>query len=59
MQKKKPTVFGDGKQTRDFSYVENIVQANLAACQMEAFLMSGFLIAPEGSNTPLGPWLSI
>jgi len=27
-----PTVFGDGKQTRDFSHVQNVVDANLAAC---------------------------
>jgi len=27
-----PTVFGDGEQTRDFTYVENAVMANLAAC---------------------------
>ena len=26
-----PTIFGDGKQTRDFIYVENIVAANLLA----------------------------
>jgi UDP-glucose 4-epimerase len=26
-----PTVFGDGGQSRDFTYVENVVQANLAA----------------------------
>jgi nucleoside-diphosphate-sugar epimerase len=27
-----PTVFGDGEQTRDFTFVENAVQANLLAC---------------------------
>lgn len=27
----RPTIFGDGKQTRDFTYVENVVKANLAA----------------------------
>lgn len=32
LQKKKPIVFGDGKQTRDFTHVENVVQANLLAC---------------------------
>lgn len=26
-----PTIFGDGEQTRDFTYVENVVRANLAA----------------------------
>ena len=28
-----PTIYGDGKQTRDFSHVENIIDANLLACQ--------------------------
>ncbi len=28
-----PTIFGDGNQTRDFTYVENAVQANLLACE--------------------------
>lgn len=33
LQGKKPIIFGDGKQTRDFCYVDNVVQANiLAAC---------------------------
>lgn len=28
-----PVVYGDGEQTRDFTYVENAVQANLLACE--------------------------
>lgn len=28
-----PTVFGDGDQTRDFTYVANAVEANLLACE--------------------------
>ena len=28
-----PVVFGDGEQTRDFTYVDNAVQANLLACE--------------------------
>jgi nucleoside-diphosphate-sugar epimerase len=27
-----PTIFGDGLQSRDFTYVANVVQANLLAC---------------------------
>ncbi len=26
-----PTIFGDGQQTRDFTYIDNVVEANLAA----------------------------
>jgi nucleoside-diphosphate-sugar epimerase len=28
-----PVIFGDGEQTRDFTFVENAVQANLLACE--------------------------
>ncbi len=28
----RPTIYGDGKQSRDFTYVENVVEANLKAC---------------------------
>ena len=27
-----PVIFGDGKHSRDFTYIENVVQANLLAC---------------------------
>lgn len=30
---KKPVVNGDGEQSRDFTFVENVVDANLLACQ--------------------------
>lgn len=35
----RPVINGDGKQSRDFTYVENVVEANLAAClaEQEAF----------------------
>lgn len=28
----KPIIYGDGKQSRDFTYIANVVQANLLAC---------------------------
>jgi nucleoside-diphosphate-sugar epimerase len=33
LEETQPVVFGDGEQTRDFTYVENAVQANLLACE--------------------------
>jgi nucleoside-diphosphate-sugar epimerase len=33
MKGQSPPVFGDGEQSRDFSYVANVVEANLAACR--------------------------
>jgi nucleoside-diphosphate-sugar epimerase len=28
-----PTIYGDGEQSRDFTYIDNVVHANLLACQ--------------------------
>lgn len=28
----RPTIYGDGKQSRDFTYIENVIEANLKAC---------------------------
>lgn len=33
LEEEQPVVFGDGEQTRDFTYVDNAVQANLLACE--------------------------
>lgn len=33
---RRPLIFGDGQQTRDFTYVENVVAANLAAAAAPA-----------------------
>ena len=30
-ENERPTIFGDGKQSRDFTYVDNVVQANILA----------------------------
>jgi len=49
-----PTIFGDGEQSRDFTYVANAVQANLKACAVPAKDVSGkvFNIA-TGSRSSL------
>lgn len=31
-----PVIYGDGKQTRDFTYIKNVVQANIRAMESEA-----------------------
>ena len=32
LQGERPTINGDGRQSRDFTYIDNVVQANLRAC---------------------------
>ncbi len=36
-----PTIFGDGEQSRDFTYVANAVEANLLACKAPAEQVAG------------------
>jgi nucleoside-diphosphate-sugar epimerase len=50
----RPTIFGDGKQSRDFTYIDNVVSANLLAASAPADKVSGksFNIAC-GKSLPL------
>lgn len=36
-----PTIFGDGLQSRDFTYIDNAVSANLLACKAPAEAVAG------------------
>ena len=36
-----PTMFGDGEQSRDFTYIDNAVDANLLACKAPAGKVAG------------------
>jgi nucleoside-diphosphate-sugar epimerase len=44
MQGNAPQIFGDGNQTRDFTYVSNVVRANLLACEAGADSVFGRVI---------------
>ena len=43
-----PVIFGDGEQTRDFTYVDNAVQANLLACEAPNVLGKVFNVGVGG-----------
>ena len=45
LEGKAPTVFGDGEQSRDFTYVENVVEANLLATRAKRVSGEVFNIA--------------
>src|SRR5262249_59629058 len=49
----RPVIFGDGLQTRDFTYVDNVVAANLAAMRAERPLGGGALNVGTGARVPL------
>ena len=41
LQGEQPVIFGDGETSRDFTFVDNVVSANLLACQAPAEKVSG------------------
>jgi len=47
-----PVIYGDGEQTRDFTFVENVVQANMKACSPDfAVFGESFNIACGGQTS--------
>jgi nucleoside-diphosphate-sugar epimerase len=36
-----PTIFGNGEQSRDFTYIDNVVEGNLLACKAPAAQVAG------------------
>src|SRR6058998_1142083 len=48
------TIFGDGEQTRDFTYITNVVQANILAGTRPAEIVSGYPVnVGAGERTSL------
>lgn len=45
LQGRKPVIYGDGNQSRDFTFVANVVAANLQACTAEGIAGEVFNIA--------------
>lgn len=58
MEKRRPIVFGNGEQTRDFTYISNVVQANLLAASSSAAVGSAINIGC-GEQVPLNDILCI
>ena len=48
MNDEQPTINGDGKQSRDFTYIENVIEANLKAC------LASHEVAGEAFNIAYG-----
>ena len=45
LQNRQPTIYGDGTQSRDFTYVANVVDANLLACTAPGIAGEAFNVA--------------
>ena len=41
LQNQVPTIYGDGEQSRDFTYIDNVVKANLLAAEAPSAQVSG------------------
>jgi len=55
-----PTIFGDGEQSRDFTYINNVVHANLLAAAAPAEKVSGQMMnAATGSRITLNETFAI
>lgn len=52
----RPTIYGDGLQSRDFTYVDNVAQANLAALAAPGVGGQVFNVACGGSHSVLKLW---
>jgi len=52
LENRRPTIYGDGTQSRDFTYVANIVEANLLACTAPG-------IAGEAFNAACGDRITV
>jgi nucleoside-diphosphate-sugar epimerase len=48
---RRPTIFGDGEQTRDFTYVANVVDGVLRACQASGVAGCSINVATGGRMT--------
>ncbi|MBU0503128.1 MAG: SDR family oxidoreductase [Candidatus Omnitrophota bacterium] len=53
LNNKKPPVFGNGKQSRDFTYVANVVSANFLAVRRPSIKCGVFNVANGKDNTVL------
>ena len=49
-----PTIFGDGKQSRDFTYIDNVVQANILAATTKGLKHEVMNAAIGGEFTVIG-----
>jgi nucleoside-diphosphate-sugar epimerase len=57
LEDQQPVIYGDGEQTRDFTFVENAVQANLLACEAPSSASGGVFNVGTGARISLNQTL--
>jgi nucleoside-diphosphate-sugar epimerase len=53
MSNQAPTIYGDGEQSRDFTHIDNVVQANLNACHAPQEALGEMLNIACGARTTI------
>ncbi len=59
LEDQQPVIYGDGEQTRDFTFVENAVQANLLACAAPSSASGGVFNVGTGARISLNQTLEL
>lgn len=59
IRQERPVVFGDGEQTRDFCYIDNVVDANLLAASSPQKLRGEVLNVACGERTSLNQLITL
>ena len=60
LQGEQPTIYGDGEQSRDFTYIENVISGNLLACEAPAEKVAGrFFNVATGTRVTLNQTYAI
>lgn len=52
-ENKPPEIYGDGNQTRDFVFIEDVIQANLKACQADTINLGHVFNIGNGIGTSI------
>lgn len=53
LKNESPTIYGDGSQTRDFTFISNVIQANLASCNASPEAFGNAFNIGCGGNTSI------
>src|SRR5258708_32411499 len=59
LDRRAPTIFGDGEQSRDFTYVEDVVRLNLLAARTKGISGKMYNGGNGGRITPKQAWSAL